>query len=180
MLPYRFKCHLHIDWCLTVCASVWNNLGDRKLIGLYIYVCTFVCLCFSVCVSYCTAVCQSVVSRASGPEFSQLPKPPGVCCTSPSETKHLCSLSKLLVWSQCKTDVSCCVLNVVTRLIIMSTGLTLMGLIRWTNFFTWSKVGRWAGLGERQRRISCGNTHQREDVRRGQWDSWLTLLNNLD
>lgn len=87
MITAKVDRNNHIDK-IIVCIQI--NLGQVVLL-----VCVFrlkdstvarytgVCMC----VSYCTAVCQSSVSRASDPESAQPPAPPGVCCTSPSETQ---------------------------------------------------------------------------------------------
>lgn len=93
---YRCKYHLHINkLCLNVPSNVVRlcfsfNFRLKQLIptettlawwtGLY------------TCLSYCTAACQSSASRASDPESARPPTPPGVCCTSPSET-HSCTVT---------------------------------------------------------------------------------------
>lgn len=149
-----------MSWFLWY-VSVWGRPSTMWK-KLYVYICNFVCLCYWVC---------SVLYRSLSVRCFSCIRSWVLSATSTSRCllyfsiweKHMSFMQTAkgqLNWN----EMSCCVLKVVTRLIIMSTGLTLIGLIRWTNFFTCSNVGRWAGLEERQRRISCTNTRRGNNI----------------
>ena len=85
-------------------------------------------------------------------------------------------------------------------IIIISTGLWWLGLIRLMVFFTWSNDGRLAGLNAQQRSISCNRTimesakikpactisrrhvtsnEQRNFLGLGQWDKLIDVNNTI-
>lgn len=109
--------------------------------------------CVTLVFIYCKAVCRSSVSPASDLASVRQPEPPDVYCTSPSTKQNP---TKSLPWYPEVSLMSktLCVCVGLTSSIIMSTGLTLCGLILLTNLRICSKVGRWTGLWARHRRIS--------------------------
>jgi len=72
--------------------------------------------------------------------------------------------------------VCVCVCVGLTSSIIMSTGLTLCGLILLTNLRICSKVGRWVGLLARHRRISWQHERKRERVKQEERRSYIIIM----